>query len=101
MDLRSWRNRGEAAAQRGLSILPHRSSTRVWPLLGVLALGMVTGAVMGIFAASQMPQLKRLASQARRFADETRAAHSVEPDEDAVVVTSHRANNRRKAISEV
>ena len=95
MDLRSWRSRWNDATLPQIPMLPFESQSRTWPLLGMLALGLVAGAALGGYAVSQRSQINRLALHARRMRDEMSSM------DEPVVVTTHRANHRRKAASEV
>jgi hypothetical protein len=53
--------------------LPDNSPSRPWPLLGMLALGLVAGAAIGGYAVSQRSQMRRLATYAHRIGDELAA----------------------------
>jgi hypothetical protein len=100
MDLRSWgKHWNDAAMQRIASYLPENSRPRPWPLFGMLLIGLVAGAALGGYAMSQRSQIQRLALQARRLRDDMTSMGNV--DDEPVVVTTHRANSRRKATSEV
>jgi hypothetical protein len=72
----------------------------MWPLLGMLALGLVTGAALGGYAVSQRSHVKRLAMYARRLRVEPGGMGDGE-DRAVSTVTVPRSNHRRKAISEV
>jgi hypothetical protein len=99
-DLRSWgRHWNDAAMERIADALPRSSPSRTWPLLGMLALGLVAGAAIGGYAVSQRSHMKRLSDYAHRMGDELSGPNT---DEDnPVAVTTHRSNHRRKATSEV
>ncbi len=86
----------DAALERIAEAWPRRSPSRAWPLLGVLALGLLAGAAIGGYAASRM---KRLPEYTERLGDEPADA---DRDEDAepVAVTTHRTNHRRKGTTE-
>jgi hypothetical protein len=73
---------------------------RVWPLLAMLALGLVAGTGLGGYLASQRSQMKRLAQYAHRIGDELTAMDKPAAKPLAVVATP-RSNHRRKAASEV
>jgi hypothetical protein len=89
----------DAAMERIANALPRSSPSRTWPLLGMLALGLVAGAAIGGYAVSQRSHMKRLSDYANRMGDEL---SSPDNDEDnPVAVTTHRSNHRRKATSEV
>ena len=75
-----------------------RSRSSRWPLFGVLALGLVAGAVLGGYAVTQRWRLSEYADRIRKL----RADMSMhEDDEGATIVTVPRSNLRRKATSEV
>ena len=97
IDLRSWPKRWNESGLRDIAILPENSGSRPWPLIGMLAIGLVAGAALGGYAVSQRNQMQRLARQAHRMGDELAALGSEESPEP---VTS-RSNHRRKATSEV
>ena len=103
MDLRAWRDRWNDASLPHIPHLPGESRSRPWPLVGMLVLGLVAGAAIGGYAASQRQQMKRLAAAARRMGDEMTGMSMGrdETDDDDEVVTSPRSNHRRKATSEV
>jgi hypothetical protein len=101
-DLRSWgRHWNDAAMERIADALPRRSPSRTWPLLGMLALGLVAGAALGGYAVSQRSHMKRLSAYARRMGDQFAKSETFDEGEPAPVVTTHRSNHRRKATSEV
>jgi hypothetical protein len=99
IDLKDLRSLGkhwnEVAMQRIAASLPESSRPRPWPLFGMLVIGLVAGAAIGAYAVSQKSRIRRLVLNAQRMRDETSA------NEEPVVVTTHRANHRRKATSEV
>jgi hypothetical protein len=98
MDLRSWPKRWNDASLRQIATLPEFPQSRPWPLLGMLAIGLVAGAALGGYAVSQRSQMKRLSSYAHRMGEELAAMSS---DEDVKpVATSSRSNHRRKAVAE-
>jgi hypothetical protein len=106
MDLRSlgrsWNDaakRWNDAPLRQIATMPEYRPSRPWPLLGMLALGLVAGVAIGGYAVSQRSHMKRLAGYAHRVGDELGAAG--EPDAQPVTVTTHRSNHGRKATSEV
>jgi hypothetical protein len=101
MDLRAWRDRWNDAALPRIPNLPGESPSRPWPLLGMLALGLVAGAALGGYAVSQRSQMRRLAAAAHRMGDELADMGTLEADKPVAVVTTHRSNHRRKAASEV
>jgi hypothetical protein len=100
MDLRSWPKRWNDTSLRDIATLPEYPTSRPWPLLGMLAFGLVAGAALGGYAVSQRAQMKRLAKHAHRMGDELAAMGRVEAVKPAAV-TSNRSNHRRKAASEV
>jgi hypothetical protein len=88
----------DAALERIAAGLPRRAQSRPWPMLGMLALGLVAGAALGGYAVTQRARMKRLATYAHSMRDELVG----EPeDKPAAVVTSTPSNHRRKATSEV
>jgi hypothetical protein len=93
---RHW---NDAALERIAEALPRRSSSRKWPLLGMLALGLVAGAAIGGYAMTQRSRMRRLSDHAHHVGDEV--ADSGNDDDNPVAVTTHRSNHRRKATSEV
>jgi hypothetical protein len=98
-DLKSWRKSWNEAALPQIPYLPGESHSRPWPLFGMLLIGLVAGAALGGYAVSQRSQLNRLALHARRMRDDMTSMGDV--DGEPVAVTTHRANHRRKATSEV
>jgi hypothetical protein len=100
MDLAAWRNRFGDINLRRIAILPEKPQSRAWPLLGMLALGLVTGAALGGYAISQRSQMKRLSTYAHRMRDELATMGKVEAEPDAAGSVP-RSNHRRKAASEV
>jgi len=101
-DLRSWgRHWNDAAMDRIAEALPRSPPSRTWPLLGMLALGLVAGAALGGYAVSQRSHMKRLSDYAHRMRDQLANSETFDEDEAAPVVTTHRSNHRRKATSEV
>jgi hypothetical protein len=100
-ELRSWgRHWNEAALERIAAALPRSSPARTWPMLGMLALGLVAGAALGGYAVAQRSQIRRLSEYAHRMGDELTGADGDE-DTHPIVVTTHRLNHRRKATTEV
>ncbi len=100
MDLRSWGKNWNEAALRRIVNVPRHAPSRPWPLLGMLALGMVAGVAIGGYAASQRSQMKRLANYAHRLGDEL-SGEDEAPVKPLAVVTSPRFNRRRKAAVKV
>jgi hypothetical protein len=99
-DLKSWgRHWNEAAMERIADALPRSSPSRTWPMLGMLAIGLVAGAAIGGYAVSQRWHIKRFSDHAHRMGDELSGTDST--DDNPVAVTTHRSNHRRKATSEV
>jgi hypothetical protein len=86
---------------RRIVALRENSPSRTWPLVGMLALGLVAGTALGGYAASQRSQMKRLSLYVQRMRDEVSAKGTAEGVEPVVVATSTRSNHRRKATSEV
>jgi hypothetical protein len=99
MDFRSWPKKWNDASLGDFATLPEYPQARLWPLMGMLAIGLVAGAALGGYAVSQRSQMKRLAKHAHRMGDELAAMGRVEVVKP--VVTTHRLNHRRKATSEV
>jgi hypothetical protein len=109
MDLRSWpkkwndaSSRWNDASLRRFATLPEYPTSRPWPLLGMLALGLVAGAAIGGYAVTQKSHMKRLANYAHRMGDELAEMSKGEAAEpSSAAVTSPRSNHRRTAASEV
>jgi hypothetical protein len=99
MDFRSWPKKWNDASLADLVALPEYPQTRPWPMLGMLAVGLVAGAAIGGYAVSQRAQMKRLAKHAHRMGDELAAMGKVDVIKPAVATT--RSNHRRKAATEV
>lgn len=98
MDITSLPKRWNDTSLKQIATLPEFSRSRPWPLLGMLAVGLVAGAALGGYAVSRPSQMKRLAAYAHRMGDELSAmgtAETVKP------ITSSRSNHRRKATAEV
>jgi hypothetical protein len=87
--------------ERIADALPRNSPSRTWPLLGMLALGLVAGAALGGYAVSQRSHMKRLSGYAHRMRDQLANSESFDEEVPEPVVTTHRSNHRRKATSEV
>jgi hypothetical protein len=100
MNFGSWGKKWNDASLRRIVTLPENPPSRVWPLLGMLVLGLVAGTGLGGYIVSQRSQMKRLARYAHRMGDELAALGKPEA-EPAAPVPSPRANHRRKAMSEV
>jgi hypothetical protein len=100
IDLRSWPKKWNDASLRQIATLPEDSSSRPWPMLGMLTLGLVAGAAIGGYAVSQRSHMKRLGMHAHQMGDELEAM-GVDDAVEPVAATSPRSNHRRKAISEV
>jgi hypothetical protein len=75
MELVSWPKKWSdaVAARRRISSLPNNSPPRPWPLLGMLALGLVAGAAIGGYAVSPGSQMRRLVTYAHRIGDDLAA----------------------------
>jgi hypothetical protein len=96
-DLKSWgKHLNDAALERISDALPRSSRNRTMPMLGMLLLGLVAGAAIGGYVISQRSQMKRFGEYAGANPNS-----SIDLEDEQVGVTSHRANNRRKATSEV
>ena len=97
IDFRSWPKKWNDASLGDFVAMPEfKQSGGQWSMFGMLALGLVAGAVIGGYAVTQRAEIKRLAKHARRMGEELAAmgdADSVQP--------ATRSNHRRKATSEV
>jgi hypothetical protein len=100
IDLRSWPKKWNDSGLRDFAILPENSTSRPWPMLGMLAIGLVLGTALGAFAASQRWQMERLARHANGMGAELAAMDGDEPERSGGV-TYPRSNHRRKAATEV
>ena len=104
IDLRFWPKKWNDAGLRQLVTLPEDANSSAWPMLGMLAIGLVAGAALGGYAASQRSQMARLAGYAHRIGDELAAMGGVEKINEEIrptAVTSNRSNHGRKAASAV
>ena len=104
IDLRSWPKKWNDAGRRQLVTLPEDATSSPWPMLGMLAIGLVVGAAVGGYAASQRSQMARLAGYAHSMGDELAAMGGVEKMNQEIMpsaVTSNRSNHGRKAASAV
>ena len=96
-DFRSWPKKWNDTSLSDLVVLPEfKQTSSQWPLIGMLALGLVAGAAIGGYAVSQRTEIKRLAKRARRMSDELAAMGDTDEVKPAT-----RSNHRRKATSEV
>lgn len=96
-DLRSWgKHLNDAALERISDALPRTSRTRTMPMLGMLLLGLVAGAAIGAYVISQRSRLNRFGEYPG-----SNAGEGIDLEDEPVGVRTHRANNRRKATSEV
>jgi hypothetical protein len=82
---------------RDIAVLPENSGSRPWPLIGMLAIGLIAGAAIGGYAVSQRNEMKRLAKHAHRIGDDL----AVMARNELKDPSSPSPNHRRKAISEV
>ena len=99
MDIRSWPKKWNDASLRQFARLPEFSpSPRPWPMLGMLALGLVAGVAIGGYTVSQRSHMRRLAGYAHRMGDELA---EMSKDEVERPPTAPRSNHRRKAAAEV
>jgi hypothetical protein len=100
IDWSDLRSRGkqfnDAALERIAEAWPRRSPSRTWPLLGVLAIGLMAGAAIGAYAVSRMNRLSEYPDHMGGEPAEADGDEDVEP----VAVTTHRTNHRRKGITE-
>jgi hypothetical protein len=101
IDLRSWPKKWNNSGLRDFAILPEHTSSRTWPMLGMLGAGLVIGMAIGAYAASQKWQMERLARHAHRIGDELYAMDKNGEPKPNAEVTFPRSNHRRKAASEV
>ena len=100
IDVRSWPKKWNDATLRRVVTLPENSPSRPWPMLGMLALGLVVGSALGGYVVSQRSRMKQVDKYAHRMRDEL--AGMGKPEVKPLdVVTSTRSNHRRKAASEV
>lgn len=97
IDLRSLPKRWNETGLREIAILPESSGSRPWPLIGMLAIGLIAGAALGGYAVSQRNEMKRLAKHAATGMGDELASMGGDETEP----TSPRSNHRRKATSEV
>ena len=98
MNFTSWPKKWNNSTLGDYATLPEFQPSRTWPMVGMLALGLVAGAAIGGYAVSQRAQMKRLAKRARRMGEELAARGEVDvirPESET------RSNHRRKATSEV
>jgi len=96
----SWRKNWNQAALRRIAAMEGKTPSRTWPLLGLLALGLVAGAALGGYAMSQRLQIKRLAIYGGRMRNAM--AGIARPElEPVAAVTPTRSNHGRKATAEV
>ena len=100
IDLRSWPKKWNDAGLRQIVTMPEGSQSSPWPLLGMLAVGLVAGAALGGYAVSQRTQMRRLSTYAHRVGDELASMGGVEANEPAAT-NSNLSNHRRKAPSAV
>src|SRR5258708_15541624 len=97
-DLRSWgRHWNDAAMERIADMLPRRAPSRTWPMLGMLAIGLVAGAAIGGYAVSQRSHMKRLSEYAGRTGDEVSGPDG--DDDNPVAVTTRRSSLPRDDTS--
>jgi len=101
MDITSWPKKWNDASLRQIATLPEFSRSRPWPMLGMLAVGLVAGAAIGGYAVSRQTQMKKLATYAHRMGDELAAMGADEVIKPVDRVMAGRSNHRRKAASEV
>jgi hypothetical protein len=99
VDVRSWPKKWNDASLRQFATLPEFSpSPRPWPMLGMLALGLVAGVAIGGYTASQRSHMKRLAGYTHRMGD---GLAEMSTDEVGRPPAATRSNHRRKAAAEV
>ena len=96
-DFRSWPKKWNDTSFGDFVVLPEfKQPSSNWPLLGMLALGLVAGAAIGAYAVSQRTQMERVAKHAGRMSDELPGMGDADEVQPAT-----RSNHRRKATSEV
>jgi len=99
-DLRSWVTKWNQASLRQIAALRQPPPSRRWPLAGMLAIGLVVGAI-GTYAITQRSQIRVLARRAlaarRQVPDDSGAVEVAKP----VSVTSRGPNHRREAAVEI
>ena len=96
----SWPKKWNDAGLRQIVTLPEDSRTSAWPLLGMLAFGMVAGAALGGYVVSQRTHMRRLSTYAHRMGDGLASIGGLEAI-DPVAAASDRSNHRRRATSAV
>jgi len=99
-NVKSWPKQWNDAAMRRIAARLDSPRASRWPLLGMLALGLVAGAALGGYAVSQRSQLQRLSAYRRRMGDGL-AEMGTPKAKPAAEFTVPRSNHRRKATSEV
>lgn len=97
--LRSLPQQWNDAAMRRIA-MRFESRSSWWPLVGMLALGLVAGAAIGGYAVSQRSQLKRLSRYARHMAGGLGDGEGNEAEPESAVTVPF-SNHRRKAAKEV
>ena len=100
MDFRSWPKKWNDAAMRRMAWRFEQPRPSRWPLVGMLALGLVAGAAIGGLAVSQRWRLEKLSQFVHRARNEDTEMGMHEGDL-AGVIPVPRSNERRKATSEV
>ena len=101
IDLRAWPKKWNDSGLREIAILPENATSRLWPMLGMLVVGLVLGTALGAFAASQRWPMERLAMHGDRMDDEVAPMDRDGEPTSASERSSLRSNHRRKATSEV
>ena len=99
-DLRSLVKRWNDASLRQLATLREPPRSSPWPLVAMLAIGLVAGAI-GSYAVTQRSQITRFVRSARMARGEALAEFDGVDIAKPIAVTSHRSNHRRKAAVEV
>lgn len=97
IDLRSLPKRWNETGLRDIAILPENSTSRPWPLIGMLAIGLIAGAALGGYAVSKRSEIKQLANRARGMGDDL----AVMARNELTDPSTPSPNHRRKATSEV
>jgi len=97
MYLRSWPKNWNYRALRRMAAMDEKPPlSRMWPLMGMLAFGLVAGATLGGYTMSQRSHMKRIV---RRMRSELAGFGTA--DLKPIAVTSPRSNHRRKATTKV
>jgi hypothetical protein len=99
-DLRSLAKKWNDASLRQIAALRQPAPSRRWPLFGMLAIGVVVGAI-GSYAITHRPQIESLARRAVMARRERLGEFGRVEVGTPVSVKSDISNHRRKAAVEV